>query len=160
MRPFPTLILAMSLASTFTLAYADVADAAAQESVRVISNQQVRAMKIRMDVEGTVITATLEDNATSRDFLSLLPLTLTLQDYAATEKISDPPRRLSTAGAPPGSDPSPGDISYYAPWGNLALFYSDSGYASGLVKLGKLDSGVEALHRAGPLQVTIEVIEK
>ena len=117
-------------------------------------------MKIRMDVEGTVITATLDDNATSRDFVSLLPLTLTLQDYAATEKISDAPRRLSTAGAPPGSDPSPGDISYYAPWGNLALFYKDSGYASGLVKLGKLDSGVEALHRIGPLRVTIEVIEK
>jgi hypothetical protein len=116
--------------------------------------------KIRMDVEGTVITATLDDNATSRDFVSLLPLSLALQDYAATEKISDLPRRLSTAGAPPGSDPSIGDISYYSPWGNLALFYRGSGYASGLVKLGKFDSGVEALHRTGPLRVVIELIEK
>jgi hypothetical protein len=110
--------------------------------------------------EGTVITATIDDNATSRNFVSLLPLTLTLQDYAATEKISDLPRRLSTASAPPGSDPSIGDISYYAPWGNLALFYRDSGYASGLVKLGKIDSGVEALHGTGALRVTIELIEK
>jgi hypothetical protein len=117
-------------------------------------------MKIRMNVEGTVITATLDDNATSRDFVSLLPLSLTLQDYAATEKISDLPKRLSTAGAPRGSEPSSGDISYYSPWGNLALFYKRSGYASGLVKLGRFDSGVEALRRTGPLRVTIDLIEK
>ena len=117
-------------------------------------------MKIRMDIEGTAITATLLDTATARDFASLLPLTLTLNDYAATEKISDLPRRLSTEGAPLGSDPSVGDIAYYSPWGNLALFYKDSGYASGLVKLGKFDSGVEALKRPGPLSVTIEPIGK
>lgn len=41
-----------------------------------------------------------------------LPLTLTLKDYAGTEKISDLPKRLSTEGAPSGSDPSVGDITY------------------------------------------------
>ena len=117
-------------------------------------------MKIRMDVEGTAITATLVDNATSRDFVSLLPLTLTLEDYAATEKISDLPRRLSTEGAPPGSDPSIGDITYYSPWGNLAVFYKDFEYSKGLVKLGKIDSGVKALNRHGPMRVTIALIEK
>ena len=117
-------------------------------------------MKIHVNIEGTAIAATLLDTATARDFASLLPLALTLKDYAATEKISDLPRRLSTEGAPPGSDPSVGDIAYYSPWGNLALFYGDSGYASGLVKLGKLDSGVEALSRPDPVTVTIELIEK
>jgi hypothetical protein len=124
------------------------------------SDQEVITMKLRMDVEGTAVTATLDDNETSRDFVSLLPLTLTLQDYAATEKISDLPRRLSTNGAPPGSDPSVGDITYYAPWGNLAVFYRDFGYSSGLVKLGQIDSGVEALNRSGPLRVAIELIEQ
>ena len=117
-------------------------------------------MKIRMDVEGTTITATRVNNATSRDFVSLLPLTLTLEDYSATEKISDLPRRLSTEGAPPGSDPSIGDITYYSPWGNLALFYRDFGYSKGLVKLGRFDSGVKALNGPGPMRVTIELIEK
>jgi hypothetical protein len=81
-------------------------------------------------------------------------------DYAATEKISDLPRRLSTEGAPPGSDPSIGDITYYSPWGNLALFYKDFGYSKGLVKLGKIDSGVKSLNRHGPMRATIELIEK
>jgi hypothetical protein len=133
---------------------------AGQEPTRGASDQQVKTMKVRMNIEGTAITATLLDTQASRDFVSLLPLTLTLKDYAATEKIGDLPRRLSTEGTPPGSDPSIGDIAYYSPWGNLALFYGDSGYASGLVKLGKFDSGVEALSRPDPVTVTIELTEK
>jgi hypothetical protein len=116
-------------------------------------------MKIKITLEDTVLTATLVDSQTSQDFVSLLPLTLTLEDYAGTEKISDLPRRLSIEGAPAGSDPSVGDITYYAPWGNLALFYRDFGYASGLVILGKLDGAIEALAVPGAVSATIELIE-
>ena len=117
-------------------------------------------MKIRLTVGGKVMLATLLDNATARDLVSLLPLTLTLEDYASTEKISYLPRKLSTAGAPAGSDPSIGDITYYAPWGNLAIFYKDFGYASGLITLGRFDSGIEELNVPGKLKVTIERVEK
>jgi hypothetical protein len=117
-------------------------------------------MKIRMNIEGKAVTATLDDNETARDFVSLLPVMLTLKDYAATEKISDLPKKLSTKGAPPGFDPSVGDITYYAPWGNLALFHKDFGYSSGLVKFGSIDAGVEVLRRPGPLNVKIELIEQ
>jgi len=112
-------------------------------------------MKIRIQLEGRTSTATLEDSEAARDFLSLLPLTLTLTDYNATEKVADLPKRLSTKGAPAGVDPDVGDITYYVPWGNLAIFYRDFGYSTGLVKLGRLDSGVEALSGRGPVRVTI-----
>jgi len=103
------------------------------------------AMEIRLRVGETVLNATLVENATIGDFISLLPLTLTLRDYAGTEKLSDLPRRLSTAGAPAGTDPDVGDIAYYAPWGNLAIYYKDFGYSRGLVKLGRIHSGIEEL---------------
>jgi len=117
-------------------------------------------MKIRLTLNGKTMTATLIDNATARDFLSLLPMTLTLDDYAETEKISYLSRKLSTAGAPAGSDPSVGDITYYAPWGSLAIFYRDFGYSRGLVQLGRIDSGIEALNLPGPLKATIERVDK
>jgi hypothetical protein len=120
---------------------------------------QGNSMKIKLTTEDTQMTATLLDNATTRAFISLLPLTLTLEDYNETEKISDLPERLSTEGAPAGSDPSVGDIAYYAPWGNLAIFYKDFGYSSGLVILGKLDGDTEALNVPGSLNVTIELLE-
>ena len=116
-------------------------------------------MRIRMSIEGTPLTATLDDNVASRDFASLLPLALTLTDYAATEKISDLPRRLSTEGTPPGSEPAVGTLAYYAPWGNLALFYRTAGYANGLVRLGTITSGMDVLKQSGPLQVEIQLLE-
>src|SRR5438034_92473 len=80
----------------------------------------------------------------AQEFAALLRLSLTLEDYASTENISDLPKRLSTEGAAPGFDPS-GDIAYYEPWGNLAVFYKDFRYSSGLVSLGRLDTGVDLL---------------
>ncbi len=114
-------------------------------------------MHIQITAAGTVIaTATLDDHASARDFSALLPLALTLKDYAATEKVADLPRPLSTQGAPAGYTPRTGDLSYYAPWGNLAIFHKDFGHSAGLVRLGRLQSGVEAMRRHGPLQVRIE----
>lgn len=117
-------------------------------------------MKVRLTIDGKTITATLADNASSRDFIAMLPLTLTLEDYASTEKIAYLPRKLTTAGAPAGADPAIGDITYYAPWGNLAIFYRDAPYAQGLVKLGRIDSGIEALGVRGSLKATIETLAK
>ena len=116
-------------------------------------------MKINIKVRDQVITATLIDSKTTQDFVSLLPLTLMLEDYASTEKISNLPKRLSTEDAPPGSDPSVGDIAYYAPWGNLAIYYRDFGYSNGLVILGKIDSDIETLNVPGSVEVTIERIQ-
>ena len=44
------------------------------------TQSQEAALQIRIDVRGTLMTAVLEDNPTSRDFVSLLPLTMTLED--------------------------------------------------------------------------------
>jgi hypothetical protein len=116
-------------------------------------------MKIKITVKDTVITATLIDSKTTQDFISLLPLTITLEDYGGTEKISYLPGKLSTRGAPAGIDPSVGDITYYAPWGNLAIFHRDFIYSDGLILLGRIDGDMSALSVSGPINVTIELIQ-
>jgi hypothetical protein len=120
---------------------------------------QENPMRIRVVVDGKSLTATLADNATARDLRSLLPLTVTLEDYAATEKITYLSRKLSTAGAPDGSDPAVGSIAYYAPWGNVAFFYKDAPYARGLIPLGRIDTGIEVFRTAGPLKARIEAAD-
>jgi hypothetical protein len=106
-------------------------------------------MQIRIVSGARSIDATLADNATARDFAALLPLTLTLEDHAATEKIGMLPRNLSTAGAPEGIDPEIGDIAYHAPRGNLAIFHRDFGHSSGLIRLGRIAEGAEAFAATG-----------
>jgi hypothetical protein len=150
--PVFLLLLASSTAPAADLPRAQPAQAGA--------SQEASRMSIRIELEGRSLTATLENSEAARDFLSLLPLTLTLTDYNSTEKVADLPGKLSTQGAPAGVDPQVGDIAYYAPWGNLALFYRDFGYSRGLVKLGRLDTGVEFLRGRGPLRVTIQRAER
>ena len=65
-------------------------------------SEKTSTVKIRIKVENKTLTATLDDNATSKDFVSLLPLTLTLRNFAVAEKISELPRKLSIQGAPAG----------------------------------------------------------
>lgn len=116
--------------------------------------------KLKVTVDDTELTATLLDNPTSRDLLTMLPLTLTFNDYNSTEKISYPPRSLSTEDAPTGYEPSAGDITVYAPWGNIAIFYKDFRYGDGLIPLGSFDSGIEMLAEINDdFTMTIEVME-
>ncbi|WP_211251533.1 cyclophilin-like fold protein [Methanolacinia paynteri] len=116
--------------------------------------------RIKLSFDNDEVIVKMYDNPTSRDFLTLLPLTLTFEDYSGTEKISSLPKRLSTEDAPAGSDPSAGDFTYYSPWGNLAIFYNDFGYSGGLVILGTIESGTEKLGEIdGDFTVRIERIE-
>jgi hypothetical protein len=74
-------------------------------------------MNIRIRTADKAVTATLLENATAREFAALLPLVLTLEEYAQAEMISNLPKKLTTEGSPSGSAPSAGDIAYYAPVG-------------------------------------------
>lgn len=115
-----------------------------------------QAMKIRFVFDDRTVIATLSDSPSTQDFLRQLPLTFELEDYARTEKIAYLPAKLTSQGAPSGTSSKAGDISYYAPWGNLVIFYKDFGYASGLINLGELDGGLDRFTSNGSMSVTID----
>ena len=121
---FVALILGTALSGI--IAHAEQSGPTAPTTSREQTHQRTTAMKINIRIQDKVITATLMDNATSRE----------------------------------GSTPSIGDIAYYSPWGNLAIFYRDFRYSSGLIKLGKIDTGIEELNVPEGTKVMIELIEK
>ena len=83
---------------------------------------------------------TLRNNATARDLISRLPVTLTFEDYAGAEKIAYlPGESLTSQDAPSSYDPGVGDLCLYAPWGNLCFFYKDSGPAGELIPIGSVE---------------------
>ncbi|TWI00581.1 hypothetical protein IQ05_01237 [Flavobacterium tiangeerense] len=115
--------------------------------------------KVKITIQGKIVTATLDNSKTSKDFISLLPLQLILEDYAKTEKISNLPKKLTTEDAPIGSKPLVGDIALYAPWGNLAIFYKDFHYANGLIVFGKIDTGIEIFKVPASMKAIFELLE-
>lgn len=118
----------------------------------------VSSLNVNITVGDRTITATMEDNAAGRDFLSRLPLEMTLNDYNnTTEKIFYPDPALTTEGVTRGCAPTPGDITIYAPWGNVAIFCKSWSHSRDLIKIGRIDgNGIEVLSVAGDIPVKIE----
>ncbi|MFD2175885.1 cyclophilin-like fold protein [Rhodobacter lacus] len=123
------------------------------------SEKETKMTRIRVILPDTTLTATLDDTAAGRDFAALLPLDLTLGDYHGIEKISDLPRKLDTTGAPRAYKPETGDITLYAPWGNLAIFLKPFSSSAGLVRLGAFEGPITALQRSGGLPARFERID-
>lgn len=110
---------------------------------------------ITMTVDGRVITATLHDNPAANALVEQLPLTLTFDDFNAVEKTARLPSPLSMQGMPEGDDPEVGDIGFWAPGGDLVLYYGDVGYWNGIARLGTFDDVEAIATRTGPFTVTI-----
>jgi hypothetical protein len=83
-------------------------------------------MKIRLKLKDRVLTATLKDNKTAQDFVSLLPLTLTMNDLFGREKFSHLPRAISGNGEPTHRY-EVGQIVYWSPGPDMAIFYRNDG---------------------------------
>lgn len=122
------------------------------------NNEENSSMNIKITIGDQTITATMENNVTARDLLSRLPLEITLEDYNnTTEKIYYPSPALNTENAPRGCAPVAGDITLYAPWGNVAIFCKNWSQSNDLIKLGHIDNnGIEMLKVPGDVKVKIE----
>jgi len=132
---------------------------------KVLSNrarkEQADSMKIRLKVGDTVLTATLIDSKTTNDFISLLPLTLTMNDLFSREKYAHLPRAIS-AGGKRTHTYEVGQVAYWPPGPDMAVFYRHDGQEipdPGIIVIGKIDSGVEGFNVAGSLKVTVELIK-
>ena len=123
------------------------------------SAQQGEAMKIRLKMNSRSLEATLRQDETARDFLSLLPLTLTMRDLFGREKFGHLPRAISDSGERTHSY-QVGEIAYWSPGPDIAVFYRHDGQtipAPGLIIIGKVESGVETLNVPGSLEMTLEL---
>lgn len=115
-----------------------------------------RERNLKLIIDGQEIPITLYDTPTANALYDSLPLELTFEDFNGTEKISYLSEQLPTEGEPDGCDPSVGDLCYYAPWGNLSIFYQDYRYSNSLIKLGHIDSGMELIENRENFSATLE----
>ena len=116
--------------------------------------------KLRLKVADRTITATLIDSEAARDFVSLLPLTLTMNDLFRREKFGHLPRAMASGGKRTHTY-AVGDIAYWSPGPDVAVYYRDDGEEipnPGIIVIGRIDSGVEALDVPGSIRVMIEAL--
>lgn len=108
----------------------------------VISNARENrsTMNIYVAANGNTTVFELNGSPAAKDLYAQLPLRITVENYGNNEKIFYPPKKLATTGTPK-ADARTGTLAYYAPWGNVVMFYGDFGAAAGLFELGHAISG-------------------
>lgn len=113
----------------------------AQEST---SGQEEKALKeqhLRIKSQnGQNIIVKLNGSPAAQSLYNQLPLSIRIDNYSDNEKIFYPPKELETDGTPPAKGPA-GTLAYYAPWGDVAVFYGECRGASGLYEIGETVSG-------------------
>lgn len=110
-------------------------------------------MKISITANGNTIVYGLNDSQAAKDLYAQLPLTLEVENFSTNEKVFYPPDKLSTRNTPM-ADAENGTLAYYAPWGDVVMFYEHFGKGSSLYELGEVISGKDLI---GTLSGTIEV---
>ena len=119
-----------------------------------LAAEQRSAIRLRLTIGEKVLAASLIDSETTRDFISLLPLTLTMNDLFSREKSGDLPRPISE-GAQRTRTYEVGDVIYWSPSAHLAIYYRHDGESipsPGIIVIGKIDHGVEALRVPGSVR--------
>ena len=112
------------------------------------------ARQIQVQFDGGTVTYALNGSAAADDLLAQLPLTVEAEDYSTNEKIFYPPRALDTADAPP-AEGGAGTLAYYAPWGDVVMFYGSFSPNAALYELGQAVSGGDLIGRiSGTITVT------
>jgi hypothetical protein len=149
----------LALTLTHASCGAGNSDGTSPEPAAETSLKQADTMKIKLKIKDTVLTATLTDSKTTQDFVSLLPITLAMNDLFGREKFGHLPRALSEGGERTHGYEI-GEVVYWSPGPDLAIFYRHDRQAipdPGIIVIGKIDSSVEALKVDGSVKVTIEL---
>lgn len=115
--------------------------------------EKERQMKISVHSNGKSTTFALNDSQAAKELYNQLPLNIEVENYSNNEKIFYPPKKLATDHTPL-ADARTGTIAYYAPWGDVVMFYGDFGSASGLYELGRAISGTDHIkNMSGTLRI-------
>jgi hypothetical protein len=112
-----------------------------------------KAMRINVKTNGNIVVFELNNSPAARDLYAQLPLRIKVENYGNNEKIFYPRKKLTTVDTP-RADAGAGTLAYYEPWGDVVMFYSRFGTATGLYELGHAVSGGEYIQR---MSGTIEI---
>jgi hypothetical protein len=116
-------------------------------------------MRINIRIGDKRLTASLADNQTARDFVSILPLKLSMKDLFGREKYGDLPKTHSKKSSSK-TRYDVGEIAYWSPNNQFAIYYRQNGESipsPGIIPIAKIDAGTEAFNVPGPVNVTIEL---
>ena len=102
-------------------------------------------MTVAITSQGHTATFQLYDSAAARDFHAQLPLMLPLSNFRDAQWMFYPPQKLGVTAREAYHDGKKGELSYYAPWGDVFMLYEDFYAGDEMHRLGVGLTGIERI---------------
>ena len=120
----------------------------------------MEGIPVQYSVGMQVLQATFLDNATTRELVPRIPLSVSMMDLYGREMCYRFPDALPAEEARRGGY-EVGDIAYWTPRHSLVIFFEQNGEIIGnLQRIGRIHSGVELFARTGDTDVTFDLLNE
>lgn len=110
----------------------------------VESTEETGSRQISVQFGENTVIYELNDSPAADSLYEQLPSTTEVEDFSTNEKIFYPSQELDTSDSPV-AEGGAGTLAYYAPWGDVVMFYDDYSANSSLFELGHAVSGGEQI---------------
>lgn len=137
---------------------APAAPAQTMQKEETAVTEKNEALMIRItDEAGRTVRYTLNDSPAAASLYRQLPLTVKVENFSTNEKIFYP------AALDLRDTPHPkmevGTLAYYAPWGNVVMFFDAYRANSDLYELGFVADGMDQIARLSGT-ITVEAVQQ
>ena len=114
------------------------------------------AQDVIMTINDTEYVVTVDENtAAGKLFLEVLPLSLNFENFGSNERIAYLPHKLDMNSYEEPISVKRGGMTYYVPWGNLAVFRKSFSCSADLAPLGAMsEEAISALEKSGSADVS------
>ena len=117
------------------------------------------AQDVIMTIADTDYKVTVDENTQAgKLFLNSLPLTLSFENFGSNERVAYLSKRLDMDSYDSHLSVKRGDMTYYVPWGNLAVFRKAYSSPSDLAPIGSMsENAISALEQSGDSEVSFKI---
>ncbi len=156
---FMVLVLAMGLTACGGEKQSSERESASIDSAQTAETEDMTTMKMNVTIGDQSFTATLEDNAATRELVEMMeeaPISINMDDYSGFEKVGALGKSLTTDNRQITTQA--GDIVLYS--GNqIVMFYGSNSWS--YTKIGTIDdlSGWEKALGKGSITAVFSIVE-
>ena len=116
-----------------------------------------KVLQLKITAGDKILFATLEDNATTQDFIKKLPATLLMKNLYGREMCYRYGAGALAEASTRSDGYEVGDIIYWKPAGSFVILYKQNGEIFERVQMGHVDGDLSFFDGAGDMEIKFEL---
>ena len=144
-RVLSVAVLVLASVVGFNQVMAASSDNSREPSAKILHGLPLSSMQVKITSQGHTAIFQLYDTEAARELYMQLPLGLELSNFCDAQLMFYPPEKLNVTKREAYHDGKKGELSYYAPWGDVFMLYKDFYAGDNMHRLGIGIAGIDQI---------------